>query len=166
MISEDSFVHSLWKWSQNWLKSFHTFFRVFILFRGWNHHLSMGFTSWPQALLWSHATLGLPGHQDWIGCLLQWPDVLEWMWQDLLSSRNKCHRDSTKKHLSRTWLDKILTLAWTNRAVQEIFKCLFLCQGKPKSGSPLPKSLVLCRMDRVKTSGCFQNSEPSELGCV
>ena len=47
-----------------------------------------------------------------------------------------------------------------------LFKCLFLCQGKPKSGSPLPKSLVLCRMDRVKTSGCFQNSEPSELGCV
>lgn len=72
-----------------------------------------------------------------------------------------------KKNLSRTWEDLDSCMAQSSGPRDNyISRCLFLCQGKPKSGSPLNRFMCFPIWTEWKKNACCQNSEPSELGRV
>lgn len=113
-----------------------------------------GFTSWPQALLWSHATLGLPGHQDWRGMSVA---VTKCPWLDLTRPVFRKHmpQELYEKNLSRTWQDLDSCMDQSSGPRDDYIGAYFSARVH-----------VFSRMDRMEKTACFQNSEPSELGGV
>ena len=90
-----------------------------------------GFTSGPQALLWSHATLGLPGHQDWRRMSVA---VTKCPWLDLTRPVFKKHmpQELYEKNLSRTWQDLDSCMDQSSGPRDNYIGAYFSARGSPK----------------------------------
>lgn len=144
-----TYFHSLWNWSQNWLHV-HTFSGLKQLKAPIERasHLDL------RHFCGHTPRLVCPDTKTGEGCRLQWPNVLDWIWQDP-SSGNTCHRNSTKKNLSRTWQDLDSCMDQSSGPRDDYIGAYFSARVH-----------VFSRMDRMEKTACFQNSEPSELGRV